>query len=244
MELLIKGIIKFILGLLIISLLLFIPAGTISYWNAWLFMGLLFIPMFIAGIILMIKNPMLLKSRLDVKEKEIEQKTVIKISGLMFITGFIIAGLNYRYNWFKIPKIIVIISSIIFLISYLLYAIVLKENAYLSRTIGVKKEQKLIERKYNLKQIFQGQIYQLWAQYLCMVEMGYTIQSLAFYEISTNKMIPMRLPTEEDMKGFESFLERFRSYDPTAPMATNINKCRHCIYCNICDKTEDENVYQ
>lgn len=106
------------------------------------------------------------------------------------------------------------------------------------------KEQKLIERKYSLKQIFQGQIYQLWAQYLCMMEMGYTIQSLAFYEISTNKMIPVRLPTEEDMKGFESCLERFRSYDPTAPMATNINKCRHCIYCNICDKTEDENVYQ
>ena len=106
------------------------------------------------------------------------------------------------------------------------------------------KEQKLIERKYNLKQIFQGQIYQLWAQYLCMVEMGYTIQSLAFYEISTNKMIPVRLPTEEDMKGFESFLEKFRSYDPMAPMATNLNKCRHCIYCNICDKTVDENVYQ
>lgn len=106
------------------------------------------------------------------------------------------------------------------------------------------KEQKLIERKYSLKQIFQGQIYQLWAQYLCMMEMGYTIQSLAFYEISTNKMVPVRLPTEEDMKGFESFLERFRSYDPTAPMTTNLNKCRHCIYCNICDKTEDENVYQ
>ncbi len=106
------------------------------------------------------------------------------------------------------------------------------------------KEQKLIERKYNLKQIFQGQIYQLWAQYLCMMEMGYTIQSLAFYEISTNKMIPVRLPTEEDVKGFESFLERFRSYDPTASMATNMNKCRHCIYCNICDKTEEENVYQ
>lgn len=106
------------------------------------------------------------------------------------------------------------------------------------------REQKLIERKYNLKQIFQGQIYQLWAQYLCLVEMGYAVQALAFYEISTNKMYPIGLPSEEVLKGFELFLERYRSYNPTAPLATNRNKCRHCIYCNICDKTEDENVYQ
>ena len=144
-KLFIEAISKYLLGLIITILLIFIPAGDLGYLNGWLLIGLLFIPMFIAGIIMMIKNPKLLKSRLDVKEKEIEQKTVIKISGLMFITGFIIAGLNYRYNWFKMPKIIVIISSIIFLISYLLYAIVLKENAYLSRTIGVKKEQKLID---------------------------------------------------------------------------------------------------
>ena len=144
-KLFIEAISKYLLGLIITILLIFIPAGDLGYLNGWLLIGLLFIPMFIAGIIMMIKNPKLLKSRLDVKEKEIEQKTVIKISGLMFITGFIIAGLNYRYNWFKMPKIMVIISSLIFLISYLLYAIVLKENAYLSRTIGVKKEQKLID---------------------------------------------------------------------------------------------------
>ena len=144
-KLFIEAISKYLLGLIITILLIFIPAGNLGYLNGWLLIGLLFIPMFIAGIIMMIKNPKLLKSRLDVKEKEIEQKTVIKISGLMFITGFIIAGLNYRYNWFKMPKIMVIISSLIFLISYLLYAIVLKENAYLSRTIGVKKEQKLID---------------------------------------------------------------------------------------------------
>ena len=144
-KLFIEAISKYLLGLIITILLIFLPAGELGYSNGWILIGLLFIPMFIAGIIMMIKNPKLLKSRLDVEEKEIEQKTVIKISGLMFITGFIIAGLNYRYNWLKMPKIIVIISSIIFLISYLLYAIVLKENAYLSRTIGVKKEQKLID---------------------------------------------------------------------------------------------------
>ena len=106
------------------------------------------------------------------------------------------------------------------------------------------KEQRLIERKYQLKQIFQGQIYQLWAQYLCLTEMGYPVQAIAFYEISTNKMISVELPTEERLRGFEQFLAKYRSYDPTAPMTTNKNKCRHCIYCNICDKTEDENVYQ
>ena len=106
------------------------------------------------------------------------------------------------------------------------------------------KEQKLIERKYTLKQIFQGQIYQLWAQYLCMKEMGYSVQALAFYEISTNKMIPVELPTDEGQKEFEQFLTKYRSYDPIISITTNKNKCRHCIYCNICDKTEDENVYQ
>ena len=106
------------------------------------------------------------------------------------------------------------------------------------------KEQKLIERKYSLKKIFQGQIYQLWAQYLCMTEMGYPIQHLAFYEISTNKMIPIELPTEEQLKRFEQFLKSYRSYDPTSPLRTNTSKCRHCIYCNICDKAEEENVYQ
>ena len=107
------------------------------------------------------------------------------------------------------------------------------------------KEQKLIERKYNLKRIYQGQIYQLWAQYLCMEEMGYPIQQLAFYEISTNKMHPIGVPTDEQQKEFERFLNGYRSYDPaTTPLNVNANKCMHCIYCNICDKTDCENVYQ
>jgi len=145
LNLFIKAITKFILGVILIGILLFIPAGTFNYWNAWLFMGILFIPMFIAGIILMIKNPMLLKSRLDVKEKEHEQKQVILYSGLMFLSGFIIAGLNYRYSWITIPNIIVIIASILFAISYLLYAEVLRENTYLSRTIKVQDNQKVVD---------------------------------------------------------------------------------------------------
>ena len=140
-----QAIVKFIFGVLIIGLLLFWPANTISYWNAWLFMGLLFIPMFIAGIIMMVKSPELLKKRLNAKEKESEQKHVILLSGLMFLFGFIIAGLNYRYNWTTVPNSVVIISSILFILAYILYAEVLRENAYLSRTIEVQDNQKVVD---------------------------------------------------------------------------------------------------
>ena len=140
-----QAIIKFILGVLIIGLLLFIPANTINYWNGWLFMGLLFIPMFIAGIFMLIKSPDLLRKRLNAKEKENEQKQVILFSGLMFLSGFIIAGLNYRYNWITIPNSVVIISSIMFVLAYILYAEVLRENTYLSRTIEVQENQKVVD---------------------------------------------------------------------------------------------------
>ncbi len=106
------------------------------------------------------------------------------------------------------------------------------------------REKKLIERKYQLKNIYQGQLYQLWAQYLCMQEMGYSVLAIAFYEISTNKTIPIPLPDASQIAEFEAMLHRFRSYDPLEPIVTNPNKCRHCIYCNICDKTDEENVYQ
>lgn len=139
-----EAIIKFVLGVLIVGLLFFIPANTINYWNGWLFMGLLFIPMFIAGIVMMIKEPNLLKSRLNAKEKESEQKEVVALSGLMFLVGFIVAGLNYRFNWIELPNIVVIISSIVFVLSYIMYAEVLRENVFLSRTIEVQENQKLI----------------------------------------------------------------------------------------------------
>ena len=144
-KLFLEAIIKFLLGVLIIGLLLFLPANTINYWNGWLLMGLLFIPMFIVGIIMMIKSPNLLKSRLNVKEKQSKQKEVVKLSGLMFLIGFILAGLNYRFNWIELPKIVIIISSIIFVFAYIIYAEVLRENAYLSRTIEVQKDQKVID---------------------------------------------------------------------------------------------------
>ena len=140
-----EAIIKILLGILIIGLLIFLPAGTIDYWNGWLLMGILFVPMFIAGIVMMIKSPELLKKRLNVKEKQGEQKQVVLFSGIMFVAGFIVAGLNYRYGWIMIPNILVIISSVIFVLSYILYAEVLRENKYLSRTIEVQENQKVID---------------------------------------------------------------------------------------------------
>ena len=139
------AIIKFALGVLIIGLLIFIPANTINYWNGWLFMGILFVPMFIAGIVMLIKSPELLRKRLNAKEKETEQKQVVALSGLMFLLGFIIAGLNYRYSWIILPNYVVIISTIIFILAYIIYAEVLRENAYLSRTIEVQENQKVID---------------------------------------------------------------------------------------------------
>ena len=144
-KLFVEAIVKFIFGVLLIGLLIFLPANTINYWNGWLFMGLLFIPMFIAGIVMMIKSPELLKKRLNAKEKESKQKEVIAFSGLMFLAGFITCGLNYRYSWIAIPNYVVIISSVIFIIAYILYAEVLRENVYLSRIIEVQENQKVID---------------------------------------------------------------------------------------------------
>ena len=140
-----QAIFKFLLGVIIIGLLIFIPAGTINYFNGWLFMAILFIPMFIAGIIMMFKNPSLLKSRLDAKEKQKEQNLVIKFSGLMFILGFIIAGLDYRFKWSNVPNIVCYITCGVFLLSYLMWAEVLRENTYLSRTIKVENNQRVID---------------------------------------------------------------------------------------------------
>lgn len=144
-KLFLQAITKFFLGLVLIALLLFVPAGTIHYWNGWLLIAILFIPMFIAGIIMMIVNPELLKKRLNVDETEPEQKTVIALSGIMFLAAFIVAGLNFRFKWIVMPNWSVILSAIIFLLAYLMYAEVLRENAYLSRTIEVQNNQVVID---------------------------------------------------------------------------------------------------
>lgn len=144
-KLIFQALFKFLLGLLLVFLLIFIPAGTLKFTNGWILMGILFIPMFICGIILIFKDKELLKSRLDAKEKEKKQSIIIKLSGLMFIAGFIVAGLDFRFEWFILPEWITYIFIIIFLLSYLMWGIVLKQNAYLSRTIKVTQNQKVID---------------------------------------------------------------------------------------------------
>lgn len=145
MKLLMNALVKFIIGVLFVGALLFLPAGTLNYNGGLIFLILLFVPIFIMGIILLIKSPELLKNRLDSKEKESAQKWVVAVSGIIFLCGFVIAGLDFRFSLTVVPKTIVIMASVLFLISYGLYAEVMRENAYLSRTIKVVENQKVID---------------------------------------------------------------------------------------------------
>ena len=140
-----QAIIKFLGGLVLVGLLLFIPAGTFRYWQAWLLMGILFVPMFIAGLIMMRKNPELLRKRLNAREEQAEQKEVILMSGLMFLAAFILAGLNARFKWIVLPDWVSYAAAGLFLLAYALYAEVLRENAYLSRTIEVQENQQVVD---------------------------------------------------------------------------------------------------
>ncbi len=140
-----QAIIKFLLGVVLVGLFVFLPAGSLTYFQGWLFMGILFIPMFFAGIVLMFKNPELLKKRLNAKEKEKEQDKVVKLSGLMFLVGFIMAGLSYRFQWYTLPRFVSVAAAVIFLIAYALYAEVLRENTFLSRTIEVQENQTVVD---------------------------------------------------------------------------------------------------
>ena len=140
-----QAIIKFTAGVVLLGALLFLPAGTFKYWNAWLLMGILFVPMFFAGIVMMFKNPELLKKRLNMKEREAEQSMVIKLSGLMFILGFVAAGLDFRFRWIVLPNWISWAAAVLFLLAYLLLAEVLRENTFLSRTIEVQENQTVID---------------------------------------------------------------------------------------------------
>lgn len=140
-----QAISKYLLGVILVGAILFLPAWSFCYWNAWLFMGILFVPMFIAGIIMLGKNPELLQKRLEAKEKEAEQKSVVALSGLMFLAAFIVAGLDWRFGWTHMPNWMVWVATGLFLLSYLLYAEVLRENTYLSRTIEVQEDQEVID---------------------------------------------------------------------------------------------------
>lgn len=144
-NLLLQSLTKFFLGVIILGLLIFLPAGSFHYWQGWLLMGILFVPMFVAGLVMMAKNPELLRKRLNAKEQEKEQKTVVAMSGVLFIASFVVAGLNWRFQWCVLPNWAVWVAAVLFLICYALYAEVLCENTFLSRTIEVQEHQIVVD---------------------------------------------------------------------------------------------------
>lgn len=144
MKLLLSAITKFVFGIILVGALVFLPAGTFDFMGGWLFMMLLFIPILIVGIFLFIKSPKLLEKRLDGKEKESTQKGVVALSGLMFLSGFTVAGLDFRFGWSSVPRMVTVIASVLFLVSYAIYAEVMRENAYLSRKIEVQEGQTVV----------------------------------------------------------------------------------------------------
>lgn len=144
-QLFFQALTKFLLGLVLVALLLFVPAGTLCYWQAWLFIAVLFVPMFVAGIILMVRSPELLRHRLEAKEKEGEQKTVVSMSALLFVAMFVTAGLNHRFHWCTLPNALVIAAAIVFLLGYVMYTEVMRENVWLSRTIEVQEHQQVVD---------------------------------------------------------------------------------------------------
>ncbi len=207
-KLLLQATGKYVLGLLLFGVLLFVPAGTVFYPNGWLLMAVLFIPMLIAGIILIFKNPSLLKKRLNAKEEEKEQKSVVVCSGVMFLAAFIVAGLNFRFQWFLLPNVAVIVGTVFFLLAYAMYAEVLRENTYLSRTVEVQENQKVIDT--GLYGIVRHPMYS--ATLVLFLSMGIILGSLFSFGILLFyiPIIAKRMKNEEAV--LEEGLEGYKEY--------------------------------
>ena len=197
MKLHIEALIKFTCGLLLVGLLIFLPAGTLGYTYGWLFVGLLFVPMLIAGFIMLAKSPEFLKKRLDAKEKQGKQKGVVALSGLMFIAGFVVAGLDFRFGWSQMPLWVVIAAAALFLVAYVLYAEVMRENAYLSRTIKVEEGQTVVDT--GLYGIVRHPMYAVTILLFMMIPLvlgsWYALIAFAFYPA----IIIVRLKDEEEL---------------------------------------------
>ena len=197
MKLMIEALTKFACGLLLVGLLIFLPAGTLYYTYGWLLLGLLFVPMLIAGFVMLAKSPDFLKKRLDAKEKQGTQKGVIAFSGLMFIVGFIVAGLDFRFGWSKMPTWVTITASVLFLIAYALYAEVMRENAYLSRTIKVEPGQTVVDT--GLYGVVRHPMYAVTILLFLMIPLvlgsWYALLVFGFYPV----IIVVRLKDEEEL---------------------------------------------
>ena len=213
MKLFLEAIAKFTCGLLLVGLLIFLPAGTLHYTYGWLLIGLLFGPMLIAGFMMLAKSPDFLKKRLDAKEKQGTQKGVVAFSGLMFIAGFVVAGLDYRFGWSKMPLWATITASLLFLIAYVLYAEVMRENAYLSRTVKVEEGQTVVDT--GLYGIVRHPMYAVTILLFLMMPIvlgsWYALIAFAFYPV----IIIVRLKDEEklltrELPGYEAYKQKVK----------------------------------
>lgn len=212
-KLFVQALTKFIAGLLLVGLLLFLPAGTFYFWQAWLFIGILFMPMFFAGIVLMIRQPELLRKRLDAKEKQGEQKWVVALSGLMFIAVFVVAGLSRRFGWYMLPDGAVYVATIIFLAAYAMYAEVMRENVWLSRTVEVQENQQVVST--GLYGIVRHPMYA--ATLLLFLSMPLVLASPWSFVIMLIyiPIIALRIRNEEqvlerELKGYTEYKQRVR----------------------------------
>ncbi len=208
-----QALTKVISGVILIGVLLFLPAGSFSYWNGWLLMAVLFIPMIVAGFIMMKKSPELLKKRLNAKEEQSEQKTVVVLSGLMFLAAFIVAGFNYRFSWIVLPNWIVYAATAVFLLGYILYAEVLRENAYLSRTVEVQEDQKVIDT--GLYGIVRHPMYM--STFLLFLSMPVVLGSvisfvimLAYIPIIAKRIRNEEQVLEEGLAGYSDYKKRIK----------------------------------
>ena len=213
MKLTVSALTKFTCGLLMVGLLIFLPAGTLAYTNGWILMGLLFVPMLIAGFVMLFKAPKLLEKRLDAKEKQSAQKGVLALSGLMFFAGFVVAGLDFRFGWSKVPSTVVVVASVLFLTAYALYAEVLRENAYLSRTIKVEEEQKVVDT--GLYGVVRHPMYMATILLFLMIPLilgsWYALMVFAFYPV----IIIVRLKDEEalltrELPGYAEYKQKVK----------------------------------
>ena len=208
-----QALTKTIMGFVFICVLLFLPAGTFHYWNAWLFMAVLFVPMIILGIVMLFKSPDLLKKRLDAKEKEGEQKWVVALSGIMFMAAFVVAGFNFRFSWHLLPDCVIWISVAMFLLSYLMYAEVIRENAFLSRTIEVQENQRVIDT--GLYGIVRHPMYS--ATIILFLSIPLILGSLIsfFIMLAYIPIIAIRINNEErvleeGLKGYKEYKQKVR----------------------------------
>jgi len=203
-----EAICKFVLGVVLVGMLVFLPAGTLNFLQGWLLVGILFVPMFFAGVVMMAKNPALLKSRLDAKEKQGEQQTVVKLSGLMFVAGFVIAGFNYRFGWYTLPLWISVIGAVAFLMGYVMLAFVFKQNTFLARTIKVEKNQTVVDS--GLYGVVRHPMYS--ATLLLFLSMPIILGSLYAFVVflAYPFIISMRIKNEEKL--LEQELEGYNEY--------------------------------